>query len=150
MWPTPAEPHHAERHPLLTEHHAAANTSPGCSLPLISFGGVLGFLDMAMNAGAPLSMTCGGRFSPSMAACPAIALLPLSNCLHHGGLCHSCPVGANWHGSWSIAIPARVVTSGGAGGLSGLTSSFLVIMGMAVGLSILPKPRPVLVGEIAE
>ena len=113
---------------------------------LIAFGGILGFLDMAMNAEAsaiehdlrrPIFTTFHGCVSIAIALF-AIASSFVSTMVNT--FATSC-LGVLLLGlAWLMVyrnVPARVITSGRAGGLSNLTSKLpLVIMGMAVGLSI--------------
>ena len=113
---------------------------------LIAFGALLGFLDMAMNAEAsaiehdlqrPVFTTFHGGLSLTVAVL-AIASSFVSTMVNT--FATSCLGVLVLALAWLLVyrnVPARVITSGKAGGLSNLASRLpLAIMGMAVGLSI--------------
>ena len=113
---------------------------------LITFGGILGFLDMAMNAEAsaiehdlrrPIFTTFHGCVSIAIALFAIISSFVSTMANTFATSCLAVlALGLAWLMVYRN-VPARVITSGRAGGLSNLTSKLpLVIMGMAVGLSI--------------
>ena len=113
---------------------------------LIVFGGILGFVDMAMNAEAsaiehdlrrPIFTAFHGSVSIAIALF-AIASSFVSTLVNT--LATSCLAVLMLAAAWFMVyrlVPARVITSGKAGGLSNLSTKLpLVIMGLAVGLSV--------------
>ena len=113
---------------------------------LIVFGGILGFVDMAMNAEAsaiehdlrrPIFTAFHGSVSIAIALF-AIASSFVSTLVNT--FATSCLAVLMLAAAWFMVyrlVPARVITSGKAGGLSNLSTKLpLVIMGLAVGLSV--------------
>jgi MFS family permease len=113
---------------------------------LIAFGGILGFVDMAMNAEAsaiehdlrrPIFTAFHGSVSIAIALF-AIASSFVSTLVNT--FATSCLAVLMLAAAWFMVyrlVPARVITSGKAGGLSNLSTKLpLVIMGLAVGLSV--------------
>ncbi|MGB8315716.1 MAG: MFS transporter [Aestuariivirga sp.] len=113
---------------------------------LIAFGAVLGFIDMAMNAEAsaiehdlrrPIFTAFHGSVSIAIALF-AIASSFVSTLVNT--FATSCLAVLMLAAAWLMVyrlVPARVITSGKAGGLSNLSTKLpLVIMGLAVGLSV--------------
>ena len=113
---------------------------------LIVFGGILGFVDMAMNAEAsaiehdlrrPIFTAFHGSVSIAIALF-AIASSFVSTLVNT--FATSCLAILMLAAAWFMVyrlVPARVITSGKAGGLSNLSTKLpLVIMGLAVGLSV--------------
>jgi MFS family permease len=113
---------------------------------LIAFGGVLGFVDMAMNAEASaIEHDMRRPIFTTFHACVslAIALFAIVSSFVStivNTFATSCLAMLVLAVAWLMVyrnVPARMITSGKAGGLSNLPSKLpLVIMGLAVGLSI--------------